>query len=104
MNRYTALLHASPSTPQAAPGWHLQRWLPASGLFGANGIQFGPDGRLYVAQAFGNQITAIDPVTARLDLISPQGGPIIGPDDVAFDARKQGSSLWWENTSHHWPG
>jgi hypothetical protein len=42
MNRYTVLLGrlASPAAnePQATLGWQLSRWLPASGLFGANGM------------------------------------------------------------------
>ena len=86
MNRYQALLGPAARELQAAPGWQLSRWLPASGLFGANGMQFGPDGRLYVAQAFGSQITAIDVTSGDLDIISPLGGPIVAPDDVAFDS------------------
>ena len=77
MNRYQALLGSAARELQAAPGWQLSRWLPASGLFGANGMQFGPDGRLYVAQAFGSQITAIDVTSEDLDIISPLGGPIV---------------------------
>lgn len=86
MNRWTTLLGAKAQEPQTAPGWQLSRLLPASGLFGANGMQFGPDDRLYVAQAFGSQITAIDIATGNLDVIAPQGGPIVGPDDIAFDS------------------
>ncbi|MBI3303847.1 MAG: SMP-30/gluconolactonase/LRE family protein, partial [Deltaproteobacteria bacterium] len=59
----------------------------ASDLFGANGMQFGPDGRLYVAQAFGSQITAINITSGSLEIISPLGGPIVAPDDVAFDSQ-----------------
>lgn len=87
MNRYHTLLGATAREPQAAPGWQLSRWLPPSGLFGANGMQFGPDGRLYVAQAFGSQITAIDITSGNLETISPLGGPIVAPDDVAFDSQ-----------------
>jgi sugar lactone lactonase YvrE len=50
-------------------------------------MQFGPDGRLYVAQAFGSQITAIDITHGSLEIISPLGGPIVAPDDVAFDSQ-----------------
>ncbi len=49
-------------------------------------MQFGPDSRLYVAQAFGSQVTAIDIEDGRMETISPPGGPIVGPDDVAFDS------------------
>jgi sugar lactone lactonase YvrE len=74
------------SEPQAAAGWQISRLLPASGLYGANGMQFGPDGRLYVTQAFGSQITAVDVKNGSLEVISPLGGPIVAPDDVAFDS------------------
>ena len=86
MNRYQILLGANAREPQAASGWQITRLLPASGLYGANGMQFGPDGRLYVTQAFGSQITAVNVKTGGLEVISPLGGPIIAPDDVAFDS------------------
>ncbi|HJY84178.1 MAG TPA: gluconolaconase [Candidatus Binatia bacterium] len=86
MNRYQALLGSAAREPQATLGWQISRLLPASGLFGANGMQFGPDGRLYVAQAFGSQITAVNINSGSLEIISPLGGPIVAPDDVAFDS------------------
>jgi len=86
MNRYQMLLGSAAREPQAAAGWRIARLLPASGLYGANGMQFGPDGRLYVTQAFGSQITAVNVTNASLEIISPLGGPIVAPDDVAFDS------------------
>ena len=86
MNRYQALLGSAAREPQAAPGWQISRFTSASGLFGANGMQFGPDGRLYATQAFGSQITAINISSGSLEIISPLGGPIVAPDDVAFDS------------------
>lgn len=85
MNRYAELVGGTVPEPQVAPGWELTQVCAPSGLFGANGMQIGPDGRLYVAQAFGSQITAIDVDSGELETISPQGGPIIGPDDLGFD-------------------
>ncbi len=85
-NRYEMLLGDAYQAPQAASGWQLSRRLPASGLYGSNGMQFGPDGRLYVTQAFGSQITAVDITTRALELISPLGGAIVAPDDIAFDS------------------
>src|SRR3954462_1879759 len=87
MNRYQALLGSAAREPQAALGWQISRLTPASGLFGANGKQFGPAGRLYVTQAFGSQITAINVSSGSLEIISPLGGAIVAPDDVAFDSR-----------------
>jgi sugar lactone lactonase YvrE len=55
-------------------------------LFGANGLRTGPDGRVYVAQVTGSQISALDLATGRIDTVSAKGGDIIAPDDIAFDA------------------
>jgi sugar lactone lactonase YvrE len=73
------------ANPTAADGWRLERLTAPSRLFGANGLRTGPDGRVYVAQVTGSQISALDPGTGRLDTVSPKGGDIIAPDDVAFD-------------------
>lgn len=78
--RYTA---AGP--PGLAEGWTLKRLTEPSRLFGANGIRTGPDGRIYVAQVSGSQISAIDVDTGAIEAISPMGGDIVGPDDLAFD-------------------
>src|SRR5271163_1081650 len=80
-NRYTG------PTTTVASGWKCTQLTPPSALFGANGMRMGPDGKLYVAQAFGSQISAVDPVSGAVDVISPKGGPIVGPDDLAFDSK-----------------
>jgi sugar lactone lactonase YvrE len=74
-------------SPSVAEGWRLERLTPPSRLFGANGLRTGPDGRIYIAQVTGSQISALDIGTGRLETISPKGGDIIAPDDVAFDPR-----------------
>ena len=76
--RYTA------PNPSPAPGWQLARMTSPSRLFGANGLRTGPDGRVYIAQVTGSQISALDLGSGRLDTISPKGGDIVAPDDVAF--------------------
>jgi sugar lactone lactonase YvrE len=50
-------------------------------------MRLGPDGRLYVAQAFGSQISAIDITNGAVSVVSPHGGSIVAPDDLAFDSR-----------------
>jgi sugar lactone lactonase YvrE len=70
--------------PTVADGWRLERLTPPSRLFGANGLRTGPDGRVYIAQVTGSQISALDVGTGQIDVISPKGGDIIAPDDVAF--------------------
>lgn len=80
--RYTA---AKPL--MLAEGWSLERLTPPSPLFGANGLRTGADGRVYVAQVTGSQISALDVATGQLETISAKGGDIIGPDDLAFDTK-----------------
>ncbi len=70
--------------PHVADGWSLTRLTAPSRLFGANGLRTGPDGRVYIAQVTGSQISALDLATRRLDTISPKGGEIVAPDDIAF--------------------
>lgn len=79
--------YAAAGTPHLAEGWSLQRLTPPSRLFGANGLRTGPDGRIYIAQVTGSQISALDLATGALDTISAKGSDIIAPDDVAFDPR-----------------
>jgi sugar lactone lactonase YvrE len=57
---------------------------PPSRLFGANGLRTGPDGRVYIAQVTGSQISALDVTTGELATVSAKGGEITAPDDVAF--------------------
>ncbi|WP_024804500.1 SMP-30/gluconolactonase/LRE family protein [Nocardia sp. BMG51109] len=68
-----------------ADGWSLERLTPPSRLFGANGLRTGPDGRVYVAQVAGSQISALDVTTGDLETVSAKGGDIVAPDDLAFD-------------------
>lgn len=71
--------------PDVADGWQLEKLLQPSRLYGANGIRTGADGRLYVAQVSGSQISAIDVDTGLVESISPMGGDIVAPDDLVFD-------------------
>lgn len=75
------------STPKAAEGWHASPLVRPSGVVSANGLRFGPDRRLYIAQAFGSQVTALDLKTGELDLISGSDADLVSPDDLAFDSR-----------------
>jgi sugar lactone lactonase YvrE len=78
--RYTAAV-----APKVAEGWRLERVSGPSRLFGANGLRTGPDGRIYVAQVTGSQISAVDLDGGNVHTVSAKGGDIIAPDDVAFD-------------------
>jgi sugar lactone lactonase YvrE len=71
--------------PGLAEGWTLERVTGISRLYGANGLRTGADGRIYVAQVSGSQISAVDPETGAVEAFSPMGGGIVGPDDLVFD-------------------
>ncbi len=73
--------------PEASDGWRLERLTAPSRLYGANGMRTGADGRVYVAQVAGSQVSAIDVDSGVIETVSPIGGDIVGPDDLAFDAR-----------------
>lgn len=72
--------------PSTAQGWQLERVTQPSRLFGANGLRTGPDGRIYIAQVTGSQISAVDIATAEIETVSAKGGDIVAPDDLAFDS------------------
>jgi streptogramin lyase len=54
-----------------AAGWSVERRTPPSRLYGANGLRTGADGRVYVAQVAGSQISRLDVGTGDLETISP---------------------------------
>ncbi|MFD7226297.1 hypothetical protein ACFV9P_35645 [Streptomyces sp. NPDC059892] len=66
--------------------WDTTRLNPPNRLWGSNGVTFGPDGRLYVAQFIAGQISAVDPVSGDVDVVVPLDGPVQAPDDLAFGA------------------
>ncbi|MFD2430171.1 SMP-30/gluconolactonase/LRE family protein [Sphingobium scionense] len=77
--------YGAASAAVAAEGWSLARLTPPSRLHGANGLATGPDGRLYVAQVGGSQVSAIDVDSGAIETISAMGGAIVAPDDLVFD-------------------
>ncbi|MFF7996560.1 SMP-30/gluconolactonase/LRE family protein [Streptomyces sp. NPDC007917] len=66
--------------------WEVKRLNRPNRLWGSNGVAFGPDGRLYVAQFLAGQISAVDPATGDVEVIVPMDGPVQSPDDLAFGA------------------
>ena len=84
MSAESGRYHA-PAEARAAEGWALERLTRPSRLYGANGLRTGADGRIYVAQVPGSQVSAIDVDSGQIEVISPRGGAIVAPDDLAFD-------------------
>lgn len=71
---------------ELAPNWTLTALVQPSRVIGANGMRSAADGRLYVAQAFGGQVSSIDTHTGETAIVSPADGKILAPDDLAFDS------------------
>ncbi|MEU5259816.1 hypothetical protein [Amycolatopsis sp. NPDC021455] len=67
-------------------GFHARSLTRPTPLRGSNGVAFGPDGRLYVAQFLAGEISAVDLATGDVEVVVPAGGPVQAPDDLAFGA------------------
>lgn len=80
LSRYTG-----PAPAKATEGWAITRLTPPSRLSGANGIRTGADGRIYIASVPSSSVSAINPDTGVMEVISPLGGDIVAPDDLVFD-------------------
>ncbi|CAM5512283.1 hypothetical protein SALBM311S_05750 [Streptomyces alboniger] len=83
--RPAAFDHTGSHRPTSAR-WRASRLGPPNPLWGSNGVAFGPDGRLYVAEFLAGRISALDIATGDLDVIVPMDGPVQSPDDLAFGA------------------
>jgi sugar lactone lactonase YvrE len=68
-----------------ARGWNAAHRVRPSTLSGANGIRFGPDGQLYVAQFLSSQVSVIDVENGRERGLFAAGSGFVAPDDLAFD-------------------
>ncbi|RJF91133.1 SMP-30/gluconolactonase/LRE family protein [Sphingomonas cavernae] len=77
--------YAASGSAIAAEGWTIERLTPPSRLYGANGLTTGADGRVYVAQVGGSQVSAIGVDSGAIETISAMGGDIVAPDDLVFD-------------------
>ncbi len=84
MTSFTGRYDAT-SPLETAEGWQASRVTQPSRLCGANGLRTGADGLVYVAQVAGSKVSAIDVDSGEIRTVSPTGGDIVGPDDLAFD-------------------
>lgn len=62
----------------------VERLTGPNRLWGSNGVAFGPDGRLYVAQFLAGLISAVDLASGDVEPVVPMDGPVQSPDDLAF--------------------
>lgn len=82
MNRYDSTGRLNPISSR----WNVERCTEPNRLWGSNGVAFGPDGRLYVAQFLAGQISAVDVASGDVEVVVPMDGPVQSPDDLAFGA------------------
>lgn len=75
-----------PVLPCPESGFTIRTLVSPTVLAGANGLRWGADGALYVAQAFGSQVSAVDVADGTARIVSAADGPIVAPDDLAFDS------------------
>jgi sugar lactone lactonase YvrE len=73
------------SEPEVYGDWSFERLTRPSRLHGANGVRTGADGRVYIAQVAGSQVSAIDVDSGDIEIISRMGSDIVAPDDLVFD-------------------
>ncbi len=78
--------HYEEYEPRPGAGWTLTTIVAPNQLYVSNGIRIAPDGRLWITEVNGDQISAWDPATGRLDIADPMGSPMEGPDDLVFDS------------------
>ena len=64
------------------PGFAVEQIVAGSGFHTANGVAFGPDGRLFVASVAGECIFALDLATGAIETFV--GSPSGEADDLAF--------------------
>ncbi|MER7409388.1 MULTISPECIES: hypothetical protein [Streptomyces] len=76
----------TPAAPATGDRWSATRLNSPNPLWGSNGVAFGPDGRLYIAQFLAGRISAVDPADGDLEVVVPMDGPVRSPDDLAFGA------------------
>jgi sugar lactone lactonase YvrE len=76
--------------PRLAPNWSMDIIVPGSSFHTANGIAFGPDGRLFVASVVGEAIFALDLETKAVEVVEP--GPVGEADDLVFTPG--GDMIW----------
>ncbi|APU15503.1 SMP-30/gluconolactonase/LRE family protein [Actinoalloteichus fjordicus] len=81
-SRFAAAGHSGPTSTR----WKIRRLNRPNRLWGSNGVAFGPDGRLYVAQFLAGQISAVDVASGDVEVIVPADGVVQAPDDLAFGA------------------
>jgi len=72
------------STLRDVPAARAAVLVTGAGISGANGLQVGPDGLLYVASVLGSEIVVLDPDSGAVQRRLTAADGVAGPDDLAF--------------------
>ena len=83
---------ATDTPPPAADAGPVSVLVTGSQFRGANGILFGPDGKLYIASVVTPVIAVMDPDTGAIEERFDLDDGVQGPDDLAFGP--DGSLFW----------
>lgn len=68
--------------PMASQGYVIEQIVGGSRLHSANGLAFGPDGRLFIASVLGESLFALDIATGHVEVVV---APFAGEsDDLLF--------------------
>ncbi|MFP5071151.1 hypothetical protein ACLFMI_15990 [Pseudonocardia nantongensis] len=78
------LAGGAPGPVWTAPGLQVKRCAGPNPLWASNGVAFGPDGRLWIAQFLGGTVGALDVTTGGIETVLGPDGPLTAPDDIAF--------------------
>ena len=82
---------SDPDVPMT-PAARAEVLVTGAGIAGANGLQVGPDGLLYVASVIGSEIVALDPDSGEVHHRLTAAEGVAGPDDLAFGP--DGALFW----------
>ena len=88
-----ASLEAVSAKSQKGENSVLKVLAKGAALHGANGIDIGPDGNLYVASVNGQDISVINKNNGKIIKRFGPGNGVLGPDDLVF--HPDGQSLYW---------
>ena len=70
----------------------METFIQGAAIAGANGLDIGPDGNLYIASVNGQEIVVMNKHTGEIiDRFGPQNG-VLGPDDLVFGPD---GTLYW---------
>lgn len=91
-NKSTDAENAQSDNTEDEVSYDLETFITGAALAGANGIDIGPDGNLYIASVNGQEIVVMNKHTGEIiNRFGPANG-VLGPDDLVFGPD---GTLYW---------